>query len=84
MVPCVRQIHKVHTMFEACQSLIAYVINIPATLAKKQAEVFLWILGTFRDLQDALLAVGLIRTYALHVLEQHCAEAITDALCVPR
>ena len=57
-------------------------------LLKKEAEIcsyiLLWILGTFKDLQDALLSVSMIRAYALHVLEGRVDEACKDALRLPR
>ena len=71
-----------------CWLWLANLRDLPAFLLKKEAEIcsyiLLWILGTFKDLQDALLSVGLIRTYALHVLEGRVTEACNDALRLPR
>ena len=71
-----------------CWLWLANVREFPAFLSKKEAEicsyVLLWILGTFKDLQDALLSVSRIRAYALHVLEGRVNEACRDALRLPR
>ena len=71
-----------------CWLWLAIIRKLPALLLKKEAEIcayiLLWILGTFKDLQDALLSVSLIRAYALHVLEGQVDEACKDALRLPR
>jgi len=73
---------------EAYQRCIAFILNLPGTILRKEAEictsVLVWILSTFKDLQDALLAVSFIRSYALAAFEQRYFEACKHALRVPR
>ena len=75
-------------VFGLCWLWLANIREFPAFLLKREAEIcsdiLLWILGTFKDLQDALLSVSLIRAYALHVLEGRVTEACKDALRLPR
>lgn len=75
-------------LYETTQRWIAFIISLPDILIDKVAEIcisaLLWVLGTFRDLQDALLAVGLIRSYALAALEKRYFEVCADVLRKPR
>ena len=74
--------------YETLQQCIAIIVSLPETLVKKVAEIcisaLLWVLGTFKDLQDALLAIGVIRSYALAAFERRYFEVCTDALRKPR
>ena len=77
--------------FEALQRCVKYIRDIPGLLKKKPAEMYssvlLWCLGTFCSsgtLCDALLSVGLVRSFALQALEARYTEACENAFRVPR
>ncbi len=73
---------------ETLKRCITFFLSLPEILLKKEAEIvlsaLLWILITFKDLQDALLAVGLIRSWALAAFERQYSEVCGDALRKPR
>ncbi len=60
--------------------------EISAQIRKRSfvTSALLWVLGTFKDLQDALLAVALIRSCALAAFEKRYLEVCADALRKPR
>ena len=74
--------------YETYQQCITFVFSLPKILVNKEAELctsaLLWVLGTFKDLQDALLAVALIRSCALSAFEKRYLEVCVDALHRPR
>ena len=77
--------------FEALQRCVEYICNIPGLLKEKQTKicssVLLWCLGTFCSsgtFCDALLSVGLVRSFALQAFEARYTEACEGALRVPR
>ena len=80
-----RVFYSPYDMYQQCIDLV---FSLPKILMRKEAEIcssaLLWILGTFKDLQDALLAVTLIRSYALAAFEKRYFEVCMGALRKPR
>ena len=67
---------------------MAFIVSLPETLVKEEVNIctsaLLWVLGTFTDLQDALLALSPIRAFALAAFERQYLEVCRDALHKPR
>ena len=74
--------------YEALQQLISFIVSLPEILVKKEVDIstsaLLWVLGTFKDLQDALLAISPMRAFALAAFERQYLEVCRDALHKPR